>query len=82
MDQDANLLDLEYKESLLKGTEDWVYKPMKKVYLKSEEAGGKADLRIVPICSGIVGSIVLIACIVIRIIRKKQSVKGADKVEE
>lgn len=82
MDQDANLLDLEYKESFLKGTEDWEYKPMKKVYLKSEDAGHKANWSIVPICSGIIGSIVLIACIVFRIIRKKQSIKEAGKLEE
>lgn len=82
MDKDANLLDLEYKESLLKGTEDWVYKPMKKVYLESDDTGYKANWSIVPICSGIIGSVILIACVVFRIIRKKQSGKGAGKVEE
>lgn len=82
MDQDANLLDLEYKESFLKGTEDWVYKPMKKVYLESDDTGYKANWSIVPICSGIIGSVILIACVVFRIIRKKQSGKGAGKVEE
>lgn len=81
-DQDANLLELEYKESLLKGTEDWVYEPMEKVYLEPEDAGQEMKWIMMPICSGVTGSLILIACIAIRLIRKRQSLKGAGKHEE
>lgn len=81
-DQDANLLSLEYKESFLTGTEDWVYEPMETVYLELEDAQQEMNWVMIPLYCGAAGTIILIACIVIRLIKQKKSAKEAGKHEE
>ncbi len=79
-DQDANLLNLEYKESFLTGTEDWEYEPMEAVYLETEDAGKGFHIALIPAFTGIVSVIMVTVCFAVT--RRKKSEKERGDLHE
>lgn len=58
-DQDANLLDVEYKESFLKNTGDWKYEPEEAVYLEVEDDKETFSIELLPVFAGVIGIIMI-----------------------
>lgn len=75
-DQDAKVIDVEYKESLLTGTEDWKYEPKEAVYLETENAGKDFDIALIPAFTGIASVIMVAVCFVVTRRKKTEKERG------
>lgn len=72
LDKDPKLLDLEYKEGFLTGTEDWEYKETKAEYRKVAEEKQGINWYVVFAAELGVAVVVLCTCIIISKTRKKR----------
>ena len=75
-DQDAKVIDVEYKESLLTGTEDWKYEPKEAVYLETVNAGKDFDIALIPAFTGIASVIMVAVCFVVTRRKKTEKERG------
>ena len=81
-DKDGQVVELEYKESFLKGTEDWEYKPVKAEYLKQSETKQGFDWKMIPVLAGVVGLLFIIFSVVIAYHRRKPHTKEGKPNEK
>ncbi len=81
LDKEANLLNVEYQESFLTGTEDWEYEPMEEVYMSIDDTEKEFNWALVPVYALGVGVIIVAICIMIAKMQKVRK-KGEGVYED
>lgn len=81
LDMDANLLDLDYKEGFVTGTEDWKYESTEAEYLKVEESTDEFDGKLVFVIEMVASIVILLTCVLIARRKKAPKTKGVQTDE-
>jgi len=79
-DKDANLIEVDYQDSTITGTEDWDYEPMEMVYLNQETAKKEFDWMWLIPCAAVAGVVIVGVCFLFS--RKNSRKKGASEHEK